>query len=207
MTYEASIPTSCSSSYYNNRKRTDSVRVKGGLNIANLSVSPKDGETSFSMKLNFHGGVLVSLPIAENLELQPEVLYSGQGVKDKFSDGTRGTVQEKLNLGYINVPVLVKYQHASGFFAEIGPQVGFLLSAKLKDVDGGQSSSSDFKSNLKSVDFAGCLGIGYLSSLNLGIDARYNLSFVNIAKTSGEKIKNGVIQIGVFYVFGESSKK
>jgi len=181
--------------------------AKAGLNIANLSVKPGDG-TSYSMKLDFNGGLLVSLPVLENFRIQPEVMYSGQGVKDKYTDNTsNATVNEKVNLGYINVPIFFKYQHGSGLFAEIGPQVGFLLSAKAKDTEGSQSATTDFKSYLKTVDFAGCLGIGYLSRFNLGIDARYNLSFINISKTAGSSIKNGVIQIGIFYVLGDSGLK
>ncbi len=70
---------------------------------------------------------LASIPLFSTCSLQPEVLYSGQGAK--FSDSL---VTGKLNYGYLNVPVLFKYQHASGLFAETGPQVGFLLSAKEK---------------------------------------------------------------------------
>jgi Outer membrane protein beta-barrel domain len=181
--------------------------VKAGLNIANLSVKPSDG-TSFSMKLNFNGGLLVALPVMENLKIQAEAMYSGQGVKDKYTDNaTNQTINEKVSFGYINVPILVKYQHESGLFAEIGPQIGFLLSAKSKATEGDQTSNTDFKSDLKTVDFAGCLGIGYLSKFNVGIDARYNLSFVNISKTNGTSIKNGVIQIGIFYVIGDSGRK
>ncbi len=34
--------------------------------------------------------------------------------------------QRSDNYSYINVPVLFKYQHSSGLFAETGPQIGFL---------------------------------------------------------------------------------
>jgi hypothetical protein len=176
--------------------------IKAGLNLATTSVSPKQSGDSYSMIANFHGGVLVSLPLFENFSLQPEAQFSGQGAKYKSS----GYPDETLSLGYINIPVLFKYTSTSGIFAEIGPQIGFLISAKDK-VSGG--SSVDVKSSLKSTDFSGCLGIGYLSSINLGIDARYNLGFVNIIKDSGGSgsIKNGVIQIGVFYLFGVSKGK
>ncbi len=159
--------------------------VKAGLNLANLSVSPKDAGTSLSFQPSFNAGGLVSIPIVSNFKLQPEVVYSAQGSSVKTS-GESG----HYNFGYINIPVLFKYQDPSGFFAEIGPQVGFLLSAKAKS--GG--NSVDLKDEVKSTDFAGVLGIGYLSSINLGVDARYNLGLTNIAKNSGDgSLKNGVI--------------
>jgi len=172
--------------------------VKAGLNLSNLSLSPKSSEASFSFKPDFNAGGLVFIPISEMLALQPEVMYSGQGAKVK-SGSESGT----YNFGYINIPVLLKYHHESGFFAELGPQVGFNISAKAK-ADG---QSQDLKDEIKSTDFSGVFGLGYLSSINLGIDARYNLGFANIVKNSSDtKLKNGVIQVSVFYMFGGSKK-
>ncbi len=172
--------------------------AKAGLNLANLSISPKSSDYSLNMKPDFNAGVLVSIPLFSKFSLQPEIMYSAQGSKLKSTDES-GT----YNMNYINVPVLFKYKDASGFFAEIGPQLGILTSAKAKS----GSESQDLKDELKSTDFSGVVGIGYLSRLNLGIDARYNLGLSNIVKESSDgKLKNGVIQVGVFYMFGKSRK-
>ena len=86
-------------------------------------------------------------------------------------------------------------------------QIGFLLSAKASA--GG--TSVDVKSDFKSTDFSWAFGLGYLTTANVGIDARYNLGLSNIENTSGTNstgtLKNTVIQIGVFYLFGEGKKK
>ena len=170
--------------------------AKAGLNLANWAMSPKEEGISNSLKPFFHAGGLAYIPLFSKFGLQPEVVYSGEGTKIKDVDGT-----STYNLGYINVPVLLKYKDPSGFFAEIGPQIGFLLSAKAKYGE----ISVDQKDYLKSTDFSGVLGIGYLSPLNIGVDARYNLGLTNIVKESDNgSIKNGVIQIGVFYMFGKS---
>ena len=172
--------------------------VKAGLNLANLSFSPAESGASFSMKPDFNAGALVFIPINEMFALQPEVMFSGQGSKVK-AEAESGT----YNFNYINIPVLAKYHHASGFFAELGPQVGFNISAKAKAM----GQSTDLKENVKSADFSGVVGLGFLSSINLGVDARYNLGFANIAKeASGVKIKNNVIQVSVFYMFGGQKK-
>ncbi|MES1221990.1 MAG: porin family protein [Bacteroidota bacterium] len=173
--------------------------VKGGLNLANLHMSPKSTDGSLSTKTDFNAGVLVSVPLAGKFSLQPEVMYSAQGAKAS-GGGDNGT----YNLGYINVPVLLKYNHPSGFFAEAGPQIGFVSTAKAK----GGGETEDIKDQVKSTDFSAVLGIGYLSSLNIGIDARYNMGFANIIKeTSESTLKNGVFQVGVFYLFGHRVKK
>ena len=169
--------------------------VKAGLNLANISVSDASG-SSFSMKPDFYAGVLASIPLVGKLSLQPEVVYSGQG-----SDVKEGGDKGKYNLGYVNVPVLVKYEILSGLHVETGPQLGVLVSAKVK-ADG--APSTDIKSELKTADFGWTLGASYLLPLNLGFDVRYNLGLTNYLKnTSIGSIKNGVLQIGVFYLFGK----
>jgi Outer membrane protein beta-barrel domain len=169
--------------------------LKAGANLANLSGSDATGS---KMNVGFHGGGLVAIPVFSGFSVQPELVYSGQGAKVTNVDGNF-----TLNSGYLNIPVLFKYNHPSGFFAELGPQLGFLLSAKVKS--GG--TTTDVKSSYQSTDFSGVFGLGYLmSSVNLGIDARYNLGFTNLEKTGTGgtgTVKNGVIQIGVFYLFGK----
>jgi hypothetical protein len=109
-----------------------------------------------------------------------------------------------LNSGYLNIPVLFKYGHSSGFFGETGPQLGFLLSANVKS--GG--TSTDVKSSYQSKDFSWAFGLGYfLNPVNIGIDARYNLGLTNLNKGgtgATGTVKNSVFQVGVFYLFGKS---
>lgn len=185
--------------------------VKAGLNLAKFSGSDASGTSqgvteSSKFKVGFNGGVLVGIPIIESLSVQPEVLYSLQGDKHTENDGSGNGNSDFTNtFSYINIPILVKYKHETGLFAEVGPQVGFLLSAKAKE----NGISVDEKKYFKTIDFGLAFGLGYLSSYNIGIDARYNLGLANIeGSNSGStgKIKNSVIQIGVFYLFGEKSK-
>jgi hypothetical protein len=171
--------------------------IKAGYNLATVTTSPKQG--GLSSKSDFDAGLFATIPLFTSCYLQPEVMYSGQGtmINDTFVSG-------KMNLGYINVPVLFKYQHESGLFAETGPQVGFLLSAK--ETAGGQTI--DTKSNTQSVDFSWAFGIGYKLPMGLGIDARYNLGLTNIDKSSlsNETVKNSVFEFGLFYAFGAMMK-
>ena len=162
--------------------------VKAGLNLANLT----GDVTGAKIKTDFHAGGLVEIPVGKIFAVQPEVLYSGQGAKS-----TENGEDFKLNLGYLNVPVLFKYINPSGFFAVTGPQVGFLLNAQAK----AGSDHQDVKSAFKSTDFSWAFGAGYLiSSVNVGIEARFNQGLSNIAVNGSTK--NQVIQIGVIYMFG-----
>lgn len=160
--------------------------VKAGANFATITSS--DGAKSL---VSFNGGALVKIPLADALSLQPEVVYSGQGAK--FDGGSD-------HLNYLNIPILPTYTLPVGVFFQTGPQIGFLLSAKEK-VSG--QSDVDIKSQLKSTDFSWAFGAGYLvTSANIGFNVRYNLGLTKLA--DGTSSKNGVFQVGVFYLFGDS---
>ncbi len=168
--------------------------IKAGYNLANLPSSP--AQPSVSSKSDFNAGVLASIPLFSSCSLQPEIMYSGQG--DAFNTTY---LSGKSNLDYLNVPVLFKYQHSSGLFAETGPQIGFLLSAKAYAA----GVTFDNKSTTESLDFSWAFGIGYKLPLGLGIDARYNLGLSNLAKGPffDGTFKNSVFQFGLFYMFSK----
>ena len=167
--------------------------VKAGANLASLSgKSFNDAKT----KLDFNAGVLASIRV-NSFSIQPEVIYSGQGAKVTSFNG----MEEKINMGYINVPVLLKYHFPLGLFAETGPQLGFLLSANSKI----GSTSNDYKSYVNSTDFSWAFGVGYMIPIvKLGVDARYNLGISDAAKNSSVtgSFRNNIFQVGVFYLFG-----
>jgi opacity protein-like surface antigen len=164
--------------------------VKAGLNIANLT-----GDVSGTSSLtSFNAGGLVNIPISSMFSVQPEVVYSGEGAK--FDGG-------KDNLNYINIPVLFQYNN-SGFFGEVGPQIGLLTSAKEKPDSG---PSTDIKDGLKSTNFSLVFGAGYKLTNGLGFNVRYNLGLSNIVDGSGGDVKSSVFQVGAFFAFGGAKSK
>src|SRR5687768_6232748 len=116
---------------------------KAGLNLSNFSGDDADDAKS---KIGFNIGGFAEIPVASTFAVKPELVFSTQGAKS--DDNTFGDF--KLNLSYLNIPILGKYNTASGFFAETGPQIGFLLAAKAKADD----ESEDVKDFYKSTDFA-----------------------------------------------------
>ncbi len=95
---------------------------------------------------------------------------------------------------------MAKYYVADGFSIEAGPQVGFLMSAKVK----AEGEEEDIKDSVKGIDFGANLGIGYKLESGLNFGARYNLGLSNL--NDGEdsddfKWNNSVIQVSVGYFF------
>ncbi len=172
--------------------------IKGGVNFSTINIVSTINSEDFgnvSTIAGFHLGALASLPLISNFSLQPELFYSAQGAKS-----TELGVKANLNMNYLNFPVLVKYNHPTGFFAETGPQVGSLLAAKLKFAE----FNEDEKSGFKSTDWSWVFGVGYFfKDLGLGIDARYNFGLSNFIDLSyNGQASNRVFQVGVFCLFG-----
>lgn len=164
--------------------------VKAGLNISTIS-----GDDT-KAKAGFYGGVLMNVPVASSFSVQPEILYNGIGAK---SDGS---IDAKLNLDYISVPVMFQYNATPQFYLEAGPQFSFLINSKLKY----QSSSLDAKDIIKGFDFGIGLGAGYFFTKNIGVNARYIAGVTNITKeVNGFQAdgKNNVFQIGLAYKFNK----
>jgi hypothetical protein len=169
--------------------------VKAGANFSNLKATMGDESESGDMKVGFHVGGFVNVPIGETFAFQPEVVFSQEGSKSEILGTDVNT-----NLSYINVPLLIQYR-ASGFFAETGPQLGFLIGAKLKADD----EDEDIKDQLETFNFSWGVGVGYQLTSGFGFGARYNFGLSNIAKEGDDdnKLKASTIQVGIFKTFGK----
>jgi Outer membrane protein beta-barrel domain len=165
------------------------VGIKAGLNLYSIH---NDNSSEYDMKAGFQAGLIGHIHLARQFALQPELVYSAQGAKYTVSG-----VDTKLNLGYINVPVMFQYMFDNGFRLQAGPQVGFLICGKSEI----NNSKTDIKDNLNTVDFALGAGVGYVAPSGFGVDARYNLGLSDINENSPVKSTNRGVQLGVFYLF------
>jgi len=171
--------------------------AKAGVNFA--SITGDDISEYLDGKTSFHVGVVAEIVISEKFSFQPELLYSAQGATLSEFD-----IDVDLNLDYLNLPLMAKFYVAEGFSLEAGPQVGFLLSAKMKASGGGESAEEDIKDVVKGIDFGVNFGIGYKLDSGLNFGARYNLGLSNDnddPESPDDSYKNSVIQAYVGFFF------
>ena len=178
--------------------------VKTGLNLSNLA-NMDEGE-NLKFKAGFHGGVFGEFKFGW-FAIQPELLFSMQGAKETETDDDFKSTT-RLNMNYLNLPVMAKFYFAEGFCIEVGPQIGLLLSAKMKETlseDGNSVSGSiDVKDELKNIDYAVSFGLSYqLPGIPLGIFSRSSLGLADVFSNShsGDPITNLVFQVGAFVKF------
>jgi len=140
-------------------------------------------------------GIFVIQPISKHLELCPEINYQMQGSKTNFigqiDDMAGIRFDNKYRLNYLNIPLLITYRLADiPLRIYAGPQVGFLLSARLtehpKDYE---SITTDIRDNLNTVAFSGVCGASvHLPSGKRNqviFDARFASDFTHLDKGHG----------------------
>jgi hypothetical protein len=170
------------------------AQVSPGIKIGgNISDLHSDGSASHS-KVGLHLGGLAHIHLSDRFALQPEVVYSRQGAKSKASGD-----DISVHLDYLNIPVLFQYMFANGFRIQTGPQLGFMLSAKAES----GNETQNVKDGYNSIDLSLPIGVGIITDSGFGVDARYVLGLSNVSENDNNKVTNRVLQLGVFYQFGQ----
>lgn len=154
--------------------------VKGGVNYANFNGSDIQTDALTS----YHAGVLLEINLFDNLAFQPELLYSTVGAN---YNGISNDIKNEL--GYISIPVLVKFKLSDLLFLEAGPQAGFLLSNK------DEVNLDDYNS----FDFSVSAGLGVNLTKNIFANARYNAGLTEVSRTAD--VKNSVFQVSLGLLF------
>lgn len=189
--------------------------LRGGVSLSSLEVDDDYNGTAYDMskKTTFHAGAFVNIPVGGMFRIQPEISYYGGGSKvhgNLVSNPlvTAGTGNYELDFHYIGLPVMFQLQTPGGFFVEAGPQGSFLVKGQEEVTNGGKTDLKE-KELVKQLDFGAAGGIGYLSRIGLGINARYYHGLSNVFNsdnapegTEDREISTRSVQIGLVYHFG-----
>lgn len=164
--------------------------VRAGLNFSSMKFEVIGLNADTDSKVGVHFGLVNDLPLSDAITFRPGVLYSLKGGK---SD------EETISTSYIEVPLSFIYKFTKedvGFFGELGPYLGLLMSAK-------NESDGDIKEGFESLDYGLNFGLGYdLGTFIVG--ANYGLGLANIAKTEDgddTTAKNANVSVYGIYQF------
>ena len=163
--------------------------AKGGINFANMS------ETNFGdnkIRRGLHLGLLAEVYLANKLSIQPEVLYSSQGMRANPNDDVVGSTIEEFKFDYIQIPVLGKLYLTTALSLEAGPSFNFLINEKIGSIN--YDSGSSF-------ELGGAFGISYKIGNGLFGSARYLQGITNAYKKEYRRhSKNTGFQLGVGFI-------
>ena len=194
-------------------------------------------EVKTSMKPAFEAGAEVEYMTSDNIGVSLGVMFAQQGAK--YKDFTSMSAPDnnvvdfakcqdmKINMSYLNVPLMCNFYLNDRFAVKIGVQYGILLSSKFKysivegqmdsrtgkvicyyDAQGNPSTGDgnvfntkeeDIKNAYKNIDVSIPLGISYEYE-NVIIDARYRFGLTDIHDIDGcDRTRNSVVSLTVGY--------
>ncbi|MFI1770385.1 porin family protein [Thalassobellus citreus] len=171
----------------------DKIGIIAGINASTLSDGILESFGIHSNSFSFHLGAVYEKKLSEKISFRPRLIYSQQGDREDFYDNI------KYETSYINIPLNFKFFKQPYLIA--GPQIGFLIDTKKKEMDFG---------DLKTFDYGLNLGVGidikqFFVELNLYqgfnelIEVQYQQS--NPFRDIDIKATNTLIQLSVGYNF------
>lgn len=157
--------------------------AKAGLNLAKFSKVD-----DLKMRAGFHVGVFAEKVVSDFFGVQGELLYSQMGAKVKILD-----VSSTTKYDYLTLPVLAKFYVLEGLSVDLGPQFGYMISAKQdkKSVYDGIDGKYKFDTSFG-------MGLSYKIGGCFDVTGRYLLGLTKLGESDS---KNSVIQFGVGYRF------
>jgi hypothetical protein len=81
------------------------VILRGGLNLANVSVTDNGRVDDAKMLASFQVGVIGDIHVASILYFQPGLLFTGKGTKTQS-----GTEVQPVGTGPLLIPIILNYQ-------------------------------------------------------------------------------------------------
>ena len=136
--------------FLNVAAQKSAVILRGGLNLANVTISENGRIDDAKTLTSFHAGVIGDINLTSCLALQPGLLVTGKGSKTEAGEpADENYFKATTNPIYLEVPLNLVFKFGSsggpGFFAGAGPYLGIGIAGKNK-IEGkffGSSFSSE----------------------------------------------------------------
>jgi hypothetical protein len=181
---------------------TTKFGIKGGVNFSNLYVDNVQNE---NVKIGVNAGFFAKIPIIRGISIQPELLYSNKGAKDKYSSVAQGSGEYRFNLNYIEVPLLMVFNLTRNLSLSGGTYAAYLISANVKDINNNATITG--ATNLNTSNF-NRFDYGLVGGLNIDIQsvtlgARYNYGLQSVGQSgnlSGDLTKNSKNSVATFFI-------
>ena len=193
--------------------------VRGGLNLANVSVDPEPSGASYDMRtgIGIGGNIEFALSASNKLTLRTDVLYMMKGTKynEEGVDPNIGqyTFDATYKLDELVLAPFLVFRFPSGGatpFIQVGPELGFNVTHEY-DLDyefpdqGISGSESGDVEDWADMNFGVNFGGGVAVPAGKGevlFDARYNLGLKNMYTGPGDETdKTNGIQFLIGYNF------
>ena len=184
-----------------------SAIIRGGVNLANVSIDENGGIDDAKMLTTFQVGVIGDFNIAPFLAIQPGLLFTGKGTKTQSgNEGDATYYRSTTNPYYLELPVNLVFKTPTGptrFFAGAGPYIAMGIAGKNK-VNGsllGASYSSEEKidwsnDDPSTLDQEEGAGFGIMKRFDYGLNGTLGIETHNLVISANYGLGLAKIQSG-----------
>ncbi|MFC2101034.1 porin family protein [Bacteroidota bacterium] len=181
-----------------------SQQFNGGI-FAGVSATQITGDQlSGFNKAGLYLGGYVNYYFKKRVSIQMEIDYIQKGSRKNSDPDNFDFESYKLNLQYIDIPIILKYDYSSKLIFETGPYLGFLMNVSQKDHNGEIPIINEFHKN----DYGILLGLNYQLNDQLKMNFRYSNSLFPVREhSSGATYRlnkgqyNMVVTLSLHYQF------
>jgi hypothetical protein len=196
-------------------------RIQGAI-IAGGNLSQVDGDEIFGFnKLGFNAGLAAVVPFGDHIQLSIETLYSQKGsyqgkqYEDVDSAGNVTTGEYKVNLDYLEVPILIMYNDKDIITGGVGFSYGRLV--RVREYEHGQRIETTTLNDgpYEKNDFSILADIRFRVYKKLKLNIRYAYSLAQIRTREFENLLgdtwtrkqyNNTLSFRLIYMFNEPQR-
>ncbi len=190
------------------KEQKSSAILRGGVNLANVSVTDNGGIDDAKMLTSFQVGIIGDINITSFLALQPGIVFTGKGSKtQRGKEGDAGFFRATSNPYYIEVPVNLVFKTPTGaskFFAGAGPYIAMGIAGKNK-IDGKTILGTTYHSE-KSISWSNDdpttlneeegSGFGIMKRFDYGLNGTVGIETTNLVVSANYGLGLAKLQSG-----------
>jgi hypothetical protein len=185
--------------------------IKAGVDLTSITTTTSGSSTT---KYNYRAGVQVGLfaefQLSKQFSVSPQFLFTQKGGNEGVTSSSFGSLTSagsyKVQINYLDIPVLFIYKVQPKLVLCVGPQVGLLLSQKTSYTNniGGvpQSFAITSTAGFRKAPIGGNVGVGYKVCNHAGINLNYMFDLQKMLTNNYAKgAKNHGFALTASYLF------
>lgn len=170
-----------------------SIFFKGGVNLANISITDNGKYDDANALTSFHAGFMADLPLSKFFSVQPGLLFTGKGTKSqKGKPADASYFKATTNPYYVELPVnlvakIPLLSAESNVFFGAGPYIAAGVAGKNKAEGKIFGNSFSYSKNIKfsndnplTTDYQEGAGLNVIRRFDYGVNATAGLQLNNL---------------------------
>ncbi|MEO5947675.1 MAG: outer membrane beta-barrel protein [Chitinophagaceae bacterium] len=184
-----------------------SAILRGGVNLANVSITSDGTADEANMLTSFQVGVIGDISVTSFLYIQPGIVFTGKGSKTQSGQPTDANYyKSEVNPYYIEIPVNVVLKAPIGggakFFAGAGPYVAIgvagnrKLDYKIAGVSFSRKDKIEFSNDDPTTGGEEGAGFGILKRFDYGLNGTVGIEGKSVSISANYGLGLAKLQSG-----------